>query len=154
MQIQGGDGRPFPLYVRDQLRREVQPRRRSGDAAVVGGVDGLVALPVGGGREPMDVGRQRHFPVAGERATGVQGADEADAPQSPAQHLHDLHGAVVAENDPPTRLELAARVAHGEPGAVRELAHQEQLGPASTLHVARLPLPVEASRNHSRRIEH
>src|SRR5881409_1048730 len=76
-------------------------------AALVGGVYGLVAVAIGGGRRAPDVRRQRHRTVTGDGVLRAEGADEPDAPQAAAQDFENLHGAVVPKHDAPARLQLA-----------------------------------------------
>jgi len=90
-------------------------------------VDGLVALPILGARRPPDVGGERHFPVFGERCTRIERTHETHTPEAPAQAFPDLDRAVVAEGHAPSRLELAARMSHGEPVAVGQLTDEQQL---------------------------
>src|SRR5439155_17263836 len=130
---------PLLLYVLEQPGREVQAGGGRGDAALVGGVNGLVAVVIGGCRRAPDVRRQRHLAVAGERVLRTEGADEADAPQAAAQDFENLHGAVVPKHDAPARLELAARVPHSGPRAVLEFTHEKELALTTASSVLRFP---------------
>src|SRR5881397_3677064 len=79
----------------------------------------------------------RSLPVFRQGAPRVERPDETHAPEPPTERLDDLDRAVVADGQASSRLELAPRMTQREPGAVRQLAHQQQLGDSS-----RVPLPV------------
>ena len=74
------EGDALDVEPREQLRGEVQARRRRRRRAGVGGVDGLVAARLG--ERLVDVRRQRRL------AGGL--AVEADAPASVAERLEQL----------------------------------------------------------------
>ena len=137
VEIELGHGDALRAEPRQQLKREVQPRGGRGDAAVVRRVDGLVALAIVGARGPADVRGEWHLPVFRQGAPRVERPDETHAPEPPTERLDDLDRAVVADGQASSRLELAPRMTQREPGAVRQLAHQQQLGDSS-----RVPLPV------------
>ena len=59
VQGHGGHIRSAPAASLQNLRREMQPRGGRGDRSALAGEDRLVALAVGGGIGPFDVGRQR-----------------------------------------------------------------------------------------------
>ena len=126
----------------------MQSRRGRRDRSVVLGVHRLVTLAVRGGGRAVDVRRERDLAVARQRRAGIEGSHKAQSAQSAAQHLEDLHLAVRSEADAATRLELATRMAQGEPGTVRQLAHEQHLGRGTALARA-----VQPSGNDARGVE-
>src|SRR5438034_373078 len=86
--------------------------------------------------EPAPAAPGRRAPADGSPARPER-PDETHAPEPPTERLDDLDRAVVADGQASSRLELAPRMTQREPGAVRQLAHQQQLGDSS-----RVPLPV------------
>ena len=144
MQIQLGECYAFVAQPVQQVAREMQPGGGGGDAAVMRRVHGLVALAVLGARRTANVGRQRHLAVPGERGRSVERPDEPHPPQSSPQSLHDLRDAVRAERYTASRLEFAARMPHGEPGPVGQLADEQEfrLAAGATSPPSPVPRPV------------
>ena len=125
-----------------QLGREVQPGGGRRNAAFVLGIDRLVALAVSRPSRAPDIGRERDLTVLLERRPRVERAEELHTPQSTSEHLDDLDGAVGAEPHRASRLELPARMSHGKPRPVGELADEQELGD-----VSRFPFPVQSRRD-------
>ena len=107
------EGDVLDVELGEQLRREVEPRRRRRGRAGIGGVDGLVAP--GLGERLVDVRRQGRF----ARRLAV----EVDAPASLAERLEQLDRAQALAGAEPTR---GAR--KRLPDAVAERLEQEDLG--------------------------
>ena len=121
---------------RHQLGREVQPRRRRGDGAIVRGVDRLVVAAVGILRRAPagDVGRQRHAPDAGDRGIEI-GAGEIEGELHLAilaarldrrvERAREAHALVVPEVQAVALLETLCRPRQRPPAALHRAARSE-----------------------------
>ncbi len=68
----------------------------------------------------------------------------------PRERLHDFHGRVGADLDAPAGFQFAPRVAHGEPAAGGQRAHEEELrGFRAAAAIAR---PQQPRRHHAGRV--
>src|ERR1044071_9290318 len=122
VEIDRRDERAPLVNLGEKVGREMQARRRRGDAAIVRGVYRLIPFGVRGLWRPFDIGRQWYLAVLRECSARVEWPDESDATQSAAQDLNDLDCTVVAERDAAPGFQLPARMPHGQPRTVGQCA--------------------------------
>src|SRR5207253_8440687 len=121
MEVNRGDENAPLVDLCQQVRGEMESRRRRRHAPVMRSIDGLVALAISRRRRPADVWWQRHFAILRERGARIERADEADLSQTAAEHRYNLDCAILAKRDATAGLEFSSGVPHREPRAVGHL---------------------------------
>ena len=122
-------------------------RRRH--ATVVAGENRLVAFAVMRIRRTLDVGRERHGPVALHQLCRRQTSGEVNAPQPSTDHLGDLGSGIGPESHRASHFEFPPRMHHRQPGTVRLRVDEEDFGLAVVVAQA-----FEAGRHDATHVEH
>jgi hypothetical protein len=121
---------PDALFIesREQVRGEVQAGGRRGDRSALFRVDRLVAFSVCGLVDTRDVRREWNVAVFLDRFVRDESRRQSYDAGAAFGRRHDLDLEVVGDSDDATRLELAAGMHHRFPGAIAQIAQQQDLG--------------------------